>query len=250
MNHHPARDFVLALDLPDAPPQLESVEAPLAFSDQPESVAVGTQLAQLSVEVAPATRTAVADCLLLAQLAANKAAGAQPDVMAWYRKYVEVLQSVGWTVQSLAFQTKQIGNLEGGVHQAIVPVVTAMLGPAVAAATMVVAVLEGLQQMDAGNPWITAFNRASQHVSGAKFQLGFVGADADGNPQVNLLALAIDAHKTITQVLFFKFSDQGTTLATADGHFGIDAARLDSIKDAVAARVQPFITDFVAKIDL
>jgi hypothetical protein len=248
---HPAEEYVLAVPLPDAGPQLESLQAPISFGDGQEAVVVGAQLAEFSPRVPAAQRAALTDCLLLAQLAANKATAGKPDLMAWYRTYVEVLQGIGWTVQTMNLEERQLDNLDAGVHRAIVPVIAAMLGPVGAAASMVLGVLNGLQEMDKDNPWITVFDRASQHSSGAKFQFGFVDVGADSTTvSIKLLALAIDASRTITQVLFFKFSKQDAKLRTADGLLGIDGTRLDSIKDALAARVQPFLVDNISKIDI
>lgn len=242
--------YVNELDLPDAGPQYEGLETSIPFKEEAEVVAVGAQIAEFSAQVSPELRAAVSDCLLLAQLAANKATDGNPDVIAWYRKYVEVLQNVGWTVQSMNFQRQELGNLGGDVHSAIIPVVTAMLGPAVATASLVVAVLKGLQEMDKDKPWITVFDRATQHASGAKLQLGFVGVDANGRPTMRLLALAIDAQRSVTQVLFFKFSDQRSTLQTAEGELGIESTKLDLIKGKVADKVQPFLLDFISQIEL
>jgi hypothetical protein len=248
-----AREFVLSLALPEPAPQLEGVEAaPVTFSEEKEAVAVGTQVAEFSDQVTPAQRASVADCLLLAQLAANKATAQQPDLMAWYRKYVEVLQGVGWTVQSMSLEEKQVDDMDAGVHQAIIPVLAGMLGPAMAAASMVIGVLKGLQEMDKDNPWITVFDRASQHASGAKFQFGFVDADAGANPaiRIKLLAVAIDAKRTITQVLFFKFSQHDATLKTSEGQLSIMGSRLDSIRSVLAERVQPFLAENISKLDI
>lgn len=253
MTQPAAVEYVLAVPLPDAGPQLESLRGaePISFSDSQEAVVVGAQLAEFSPRVPAAQRTALADCLLLAQLAANKATASKPDVMAWYRSYVEVLQSLGWTTQEMNFEERQVGNLDADVHQEIVPVITAMLGPVGAAASVVVSVLRGLQKLNEDSPWITVFDRASQHASGAKFQFGFVDLGPDpSSVSIKLLALAIDASRTITQVLFFKFSKQDAKLRTADGRLGIEGARLDSIKDALSARVRPFLAENVTKIPI
>lgn len=244
--------YVLALDLPEKEPQYERTTPVVEFSDQREAVTVGAQLAEFSENVTPGQRAAVSDCLLLAQLAANKATAMGLDLMAWYRKYIEVLQNIGWTTTSMSFEERRVDDTDADVHQVIIPVLTSMLGPIASAASIVVSVLEGLQQMDKANPWITLFDRASQHASGAKFQLGFVDASAGGDAtvQIKLLALAIDAKRSVTQVLFFKFSGQEAKLASADGQFDIGAARLDSIKDAVTQRVAPFLNDNISKIDL
>ncbi|MEO5882869.1 MAG: hypothetical protein ABIQ06_10685 [Caldimonas sp.] len=253
MPMHPPVQYVQGLELPDPPPQYEALEAvAVSFGSDREAAVVGAQIAEFSPQVTGEHKAMVADCLLLAQLAANKATAASPDLMAWYRSYVQVLQGIGWNVQSMDMEEKQVSDMDGGVHQAILPVLTAMLGPAAAGISMVVSVLKGLQEMDKDNPWITVFNRASQHASGAKLQFGFV----DVNPQdpsaisVKLLALALDAKRTITQVLFFKVSKHDATLKKAEGQLGITAARLDGIRAAVAGKVQPFLLDSISKIDI
>lgn len=252
MTHPDPKAYVLALPLPDAGPQFESLESAPDLGNQQDAVAVGAQLAEFSPSVSPAQRSAVADCLLLAQLAANKATAQDPDLLAWYRKYVEVLQSVGWNVDSMSLEDKEIGDTDLDVHQAIIPVLAELLGPAAAAASMVVSVLKGLQQMDKDSPWITLFDRASQHAAGAKFQLGFVDVPAGDTPSVSirLLVLAIDAKRSITQVLFFKFSDQQARLRTGQTQLGILDSRLDDIREAVASRVGPFLRDNIGKIEI
>jgi len=247
-----AVDFVQSLDLPFAGPQLESAAEPVTFSDQPEVATVGAQVTEFSAQVAPPQRAAVADCLLLAQLAANKATAGNPDQMAWYQKYVQVLQNIGWTVESMSLQERQLEDTGLDVHKAIIPVLAGVLGPAVAVTSMVISVLKGLESMDSGSPWITVFDRASQHASGATFQFGYVDATPGADPAIaiKLLAVAIDANRTITQVLFFKFSNQESKLRTADGRLGIVGSRLDSIKGAVADRVLPFLADNISKLDL
>jgi hypothetical protein len=253
MSQPTAKAYVMALDLPEAEPRLEGLEtAEIDFGDRQEAAVVGAQLAEFSQGVPAPLRSAVADCLLLAQLAANKANAANPDLMAWYRKYVEVLQGTGWLVESMSLEQKEVGDLNAGVHQAILPVITAMIGPAMAAASLVVGVLRGLQEMEKDNPWITLFDRASQHASGAKLQFGFVEMNPN-NPaavQVKLLAVAVDAKRTITQVLFFKFSDENASLKTADSQLGIAVSRLQGVQQAVADRVQPFLVDNISKLDL
>lgn len=246
--------YVQSLELPEPPPQLESVETaePVSFGPDREAAVIGAQVAEFSPKISAEHKALVSDCLLLAQLAANRANATSPDLMAWYRSYVQVLQGIGWNVQAMEMEEKQVSDTDGGVHQAILPVLTAMLGPAAAGISLVVSVLRGLQEMDKGNPWITVFNRASQHASGAKLQFGFVDTEP-GDPSavsVKLLALAIDAKRTITQVLFFKVSQNEAKLKKADGRLGISTERLNGIAAAVAGKVQPFLVDNISKIDV
>ena len=242
--------YVESLDLPDAGPSLEASET-IEFTEGQEAVAVGAQLAEFSAAVPAAQRAVVADCLLLAQLAANKGTTMNDDLQVWYDQYLGVLQKLGWLQTSLEFKATEVDDLDAGVHQAILPVLTALLGPAAAAASMVVTVLKGLQEMDKDNPWMTVFDRASSHASGAKFQMGFVDADATGTTvSVQLVALAIDARKRITQVLFFRFASEHAKLSVAKGELSVGVDRLQALRSVVAERVAPFIAENVQKIDI
>jgi hypothetical protein len=244
-----ARNYVLGLALPEFSPSFD-VGAEIEFSGGREALAVGAQLAEFSDAVPTSLRGPITDCILLAQLAANKAAGDAEDVFRWYDKYLEVLQNIGWTTRNLEFQTQQVSAEHGDVHKEIIPVIAMMLGPQVAAVSIVVGVLNGLQNMDKSTPWITLFDRASQHAHGAKFQVSFVDADADGQPEISLLCFGIQADRSITQVLFFKFSAQSAEVKTATGKLGVSMERLTGARDAIAARVKPFIEDYVTNLEL
>src|SRR5476649_486751 len=68
------------------------------FIQEPQAVSVGSQLTEFTANVPPDVRAAVSDSMLLAQLAANKAASTDNSagVFAWYDKYREVLEGIGW----------------------------------------------------------------------------------------------------------------------------------------------------------
>ena len=247
-----ARDYVLGIALPEAPvqaPAFESARA-LVFSNQKQAVAVGGQIAEFTEAVSPDLRTVISDGILLAQLAANKAAGESGDVFKWYDKYVEVLQNIGWQIQNFEFRQQQVDNQHVDMHEALIPVITAMLGPQVAAASIVISILQGLQQMDQSRPWITLFDKASQHAHGAKFQVGYVDADESGQPQIALVCFGIQAQRTITQVLFFKSSEERAEVKKAEAKLAVSLARLNSAKDALAERVTPFVSDFIKNVDI
>ena len=242
-------DYVRNLDLPETGPRLEGVERrPVEFRDARQAVVVGAQLTEFTENVSPDLRLAVADSILLAQLGANKAASKSKDLMRWYRKYTEILQTIGWQLQDLEFQAQEVSDKSADVHRAILPVITAMLGPAAAAASMVVSVLEGLQQMDANSPWITLFDQTSQHASGAKFQVSYVDANDRGDMEITLVCFGIEARRTITQVLFFKISSQSAKLKKAMGTLSVNTARLTSLQDVIAQRVLPFLSDNIKSI--
>jgi hypothetical protein len=248
--------FVQNLDLPEPGPRFESVSpgpdiaAEIEASSGQVLVAVGSQLAEFDPAVAAGVRGALANNLLLAQLAANKAASQSNDMATWYGKYNDTLQNTGWNLAEAEFQNQTIQNKNANVHEEIIPIITAMLGPQVAAVSMVVNVLRGLQNMNKSSPWITLFDRSSEHASGAKFQVSYVDLDAGGNPRIKAMYFGILAERSVTQVLFFKFAGQRAELRKASSTMSASVDLLNATKPKIASRVQEFIAEFVAKVEI
>ncbi|MFL6547298.1 MAG: hypothetical protein ACJ8OJ_01300 [Povalibacter sp.] len=248
--------YVRELDLPDRGPQFETTRTvePPQFSAEAELIAVGPQLAEFSKSFPQELRAMLSNSLLLASLAADKAnekaGGEARDVFAWHDTYSEVLRKIGWQVQQSETQAQQVDAKNLDVHQAIIPVLTAMLGPAIAATSLVISVLNGLQDINKSSPWITLFDRSSQHSSGAKFQIGYIDANAHGDPQIALAAFAIEADRTITQVLFFKFSNQNAKLRKSATQLATTAERLRADQKVIADKVSSFIADNVSNIEI
>jgi len=243
--------FIEQVELPEAPPRLESLETLPSFGTSQEAMVVGGHVAEFSANVSPAVRAQVSDCLLFAQLAADQTCKDNPDLMAWYARYVEVLKKTGWTAGGVELRDTSASDDGVDVHQALIPVLTAMLGPAAAATSMVLSVLKGLQEMNKDSPWITLFNRSSTHASGAKLQFGFVDAPEGGEEVViRLLAVALDANKTVTQALFFRLTRHDARLRTGDTTLGMTRSRLQTIAPGIERRVEPFLLDNIVQIDI
>ncbi|HRO61530.1 MAG TPA: hypothetical protein PK177_20635 [Burkholderiaceae bacterium] len=244
-------DHVRALVLPDAPPSYESSlgTADMVPGSGARALALGSQLAEFTEHVAPDVRAAVSESLLLAQLAANKAAG-EADVFRWYDVYVSVLQHIGWQTQSMSFETQSLSDRDADMHQAILPVVTAMFGPVAAAGSLVLSVLHGLREMDRDRPWIMLFDRASQHASGAKFQVSRVDSDVAGDPGIELMCFGIEAKRAVTQVLFFRFADTGAQLKKGQGSLSMAKGLLMETNELVTHRVRPFVAEYVNNIEI
>ena len=241
-------DFVQRVALPDIEPSYEAVPPPPpAFSADNQALSIGSQLAEFSDKVPETLRGPISNSLLLAQLAADKAASQTQDVVGWYEAYRKVLAQLGWQVRDFEMQAKDVSDKNLSMNKAIIPVITALLGPQVAAVSIVLSVLNGLKDMDSDSPWITLFNQSSQHSSGAKFQLSYVDADANG-PQVTLVCLAINATRTITQVLFFKFSSASAQLKQGKTTMSTASGLLEAGKAAIQQRVNDYIAANIANI--
>jgi len=240
---------VSALVLPEEP-QRASLERGPSVEGASTQV-IGAQLAEFTDRVSAEDRKSVSNCLLLAQLAANRSAADQSsDVSAWYDVYSEALRSVGWTVDSMHFSRVQDGGSSEDLHQRLRDILAERLGPQMSATDKILDTLESLKSVDKERPWLTLFNREAVHAKGAKFQLGSVDVDPDGLVRCRLVLVAVEGSRSIAQILFFRSDQANAELRTADCHLSMSLNRLRQIANLVAERVEPFAGNYVAAVGL
>jgi hypothetical protein len=255
-----ARQFISSIDLPNEPVLglergLErggQAEAALpSYGTQEQAVAVGSQIAEFSQKVPAALRPAISNSFLIAQLAANKEITKNGgNTLKWYAKYNEVLANVGWVVEGSASSLKEVKSSGLQVHKEILPIIAAALGPAVAAAAIVTVALQGLANMDKDSPWITLFDRESQRAEANQFQIAYVDAPNGAAPTISLACFELDASRSITQVLFFKFGEAQAKLRHYSSRLSMNQGVFESVQGAVQQRVASFVAGYVAGIDI
>lgn len=226
-------DFLDTLDFPVENSEFETLGDPINllppnFQEQlDQTVAVGSQIAGFGKEVPKKIRPIISNVFLLAQLVADKkTAGEITDSDLWYKTYLATLSQVGWQVSGRSNAEQVISGTALEVYKEIIPIITAALGPAVAAASTIVAVLKGLNNIDKDQPWITLFNRKSQRVSANQFQISHTRMEG-GIPVIVLIAFKLDASHLVTQVLFFKFANSDAKLIHFEQKLSTDLAVLN-----------------------
>src|SRR3954451_16707623 len=159
----------------DSPVQSLQGAPAIPFDTTQQAVAAGSQLIEFDASVAPELRSAVTNVMLLAQLAANKAAADGP-IEAWYSKYSEVLARLGWVTADLARKEDSFDGSGVDVQQAILGVLTVALGPGAAAASILAAAVGALGKTADSSGWIDLFEQASRHTSFTSVQLSYGSA--------------------------------------------------------------------------
>ncbi len=250
-----ARDYLTKVEVFGVPEGLESADAltlekPAYESDTSQAVAVGSQIAEFADNVPRAIRPQIANSFLLAQLAANRTTANGGSSKEWYDRYVEVLANVGWLVESEALSVRDVSGSSLRVHREIIPVVAAALAPGGAGAAMIMAILNGLAAMDENNPWITLFDRESQRATANQFQLSYAEAPQAAAPRISLACFELNASRSVTQVLFFKFSQTDATLRHFASQLSMNAAVFESVRAIVEQRVAEYARNYVTAIEL
>ncbi|MGL6246183.1 hypothetical protein [Pseudomonas sp.] len=153
-------------------------------------------------------------------------------------------------IQSKSFDvySGQVKGLE--THEAILKVASVLLGAGSTALTIVVATLEAMKTMKKDDPWITIFNRESQHANATRFQIALAQQQENGEFAITTMAFELDANYEMTQVIFFKFHSNTLKLKHCSGKITVNDVVLSGVRDKLREKLIGRTKGFIDSIDL
>ena len=248
-----ARAFVESVDLAGTPRGLLAQDAATEASEvfntaRSQAQVVGSTLFSFAKGVDAETREAISGSALLAQLVANKRSSPTETPTEWYTIYQDVLQNVGWIVQERAWTDYTTEGAAMEVHEKIIEVLTAALGPSVAALTLIKSAVGALKAMQPDSSWLTIFNRESQQAEIGRFQIGLAEIGEEADVYVTMLACLIQAKSSITQVLLFKFRAEHAAFKASNAKLSIDRSALMEVQPAIRTKIRAYQADYVSSI--
>ena len=215
-----------------------------------QAAVVGSEVISFVRGVSVERRQDIVNCALLAQLAADAKIKDRTNLFEWYDAYYEVLTNLGWVIQDKGFASyeEEAQGLEA--HEAILKVATVLLSPSPTALAVVVSTIEAMKSMEADNPWITIFDRESRSAETAKFQIALAEEAENGKFMVSMMAFALKADSTLTQVLFFKIRSDKVSLKHRSGSVTINEDVLAGVRDKIRAKLIGRTGGFIDSLDL
>lgn len=249
------RNFLRDLDLGPVPAVAMGVEgtgaqAPVFVAAKEQVVVVGSDVMSFTAEVEPEFRQAISDSALVAQLGANAKSDPKLDPIAWFDSYFSILGMLGWATQVRDTAEYRVEKQGMQVHEAITEVVTAFLGPLPGAAALVKLALDSLKSMEADTPWITLFNRETEHAKVGRFQFTLIRRGEDNTLLADALCFALEADKEVTQILFFKLSKVSTRMRRSLGTVSIGADALQGLRPLLKSKIEAQRAAFLLDLPL
>jgi hypothetical protein len=250
-----ARSFVMGLDLPAPRFGATAVaSSPIDFdAARDQALVVGSEVVSFVQGVTAEQRGDIVNSALLAQLRAKKVVlepHSLAEIREWYNQYFTVLGNIGFVTQQTNLQHYKEKGDGFQAHEAVLDVATTLLVGAPTALAVLASTVKALQKMDAGNPWVTIFNRETRSANTAHFRMSTVDRDASGDLFVALTAFALEAEQKITQVLFFKFRKNEVNIENHAGKASINAAVLAGLRGQIAQKLLTQSSDFVSGLDI
>ena len=259
ITHESSTRFITRSRLPKVPAQPRRSRNATPIVDKPpvelraneaQALVVGSGLVVAADRVPLQVREDIINCVLFAQLVATAEVSDPSLVQDWYAAYFRALTMLGWAQSDQRFESYDYSGQGVEAHKAVIPVLTALLGPQAAALTVVTAMLKGLQEMHDNAPWLTLFERQVRSEHSAAFQIATAEVDTDGLLQVALVAFDLKARAKLVQLLFFKYTSSTTKLRFSAGKATIFETALAQQRADLAARMAPYRTSYVGNVKL
>lgn len=227
---------------PSAPPVAESIP-----QDLQAAVDAGTLLSFVE-GVSPQEKDDILFSIQLAQRGASGAFDRFTQTESWYRKYIEILENLGWAAEQMAFARYDQSEGELRMDQAALAIITAIATQnQLAVLQQAVTALEGLAEND---KTIRLFDFHTSAEMSGNFQIGAVQkADNDA------LSLAMGAFyfrslDARRRFLFFAWGAQQVNFWTAAQKMTLNTAFYASHRDAVQRKLAASAADFIAALEL
>lgn len=171
-------------------------------------------------------------CKLVMQNAASKKYPEDAQLFEWYKYYIEGLKNLGWVIQNKDIQEVTIRRVGLTMDQVSLEIAKGLIG---ANAAQILAHV-GSQAVDAvqKNPRaIDIFNRDYKLGKQAKFDIAPVWVDNNGQANMVLNCISLDARESTRGILFWKSTRQSTTLKTGAVRTYLDNKVFSGLRNAI-----------------
>lgn len=241
--------FIEALDLPPVPASLKalSLGAVKPADDQPEGFVADGSLVSFVSEVTSQAREDVLNSTLLAQLAANKKYDRWKDTENWYKFYSNVLENVGWVIQSFQFSEYDAHGGTFEVDKVVLEILTAIVSQneiAVVSETM-----SALKKLGDGDGPMVLFSTASSALTSGNFQISAV-SQTNGATAMGLGAFYFTSTQSTTKILWFQYDSSDTHLFKAGQTITLNEEIYKKVRQSVIDKLGSNAVSFVADLDI
>lgn len=173
--------------------------------------------------------------VLLAQRGASGAHDRFTETQAWYRKYVEILENLGWATEQMAFRRYEQGDGEFRMDKEALAVIGAIAtGNQLAVLKEAIASLDKLADDDGS---IQLFDFHSSQGHSGNFQLGTAQKSDNGAISMVLGAFYFRSSDDRKGFLFFKWGKQDVNFWTSVQRMTLNSKLYAGLRAEVTARL-------------
>lgn len=182
--------------------------------------------------VSQATIDDVNLCKLVMQNAATKLYPEDAQLSDWFKYYVEGLMRFGWIIQNKEMQEVTIRKTGLTMDQVALEVAAGLIGTNAAAILAKVA-KQAVETVQNNPGAIQIFDRNKKLGAQAKFDIAPVWVDKNGQPNMVLNCISLDARESTNGILFWKSTRQSTTIKSGAQRIYLDGKTFSGLRDGL-----------------
>ena len=167
--------------------------------------------------------------------------------MGWLSAYSDVLQNVGWTLQESGWVDYSTQGTSAQVHEKILEVATAALALTAAALAIITASVNALKGW-IQQPVVDHLQPESQKAKIARFQVGFVSADDQGDVFVSPRLPNRSSKQYYASSLFQVQGCQGYVPGGNSAKVSVNKASITDLGDAIRQKTRAYQQDYLSGI--
>jgi hypothetical protein len=170
------------------------------------------------------------------------------QTQSWYKRYIEVLQLLGWVAENLAFTNYDQSEGELRMDKAALALITAI------ATQNQLAVLKeavsALEKLAEGDDTIRLFDFHTSTDAGGNFQIGAVQKASNGTLSMALGSFYFRSHDARRKFLFFGWGKNEVEFWTAAQKMTLNTALYAQGRDAVRQKLEKTFPSFIAELQI
>lgn len=192
-------------------------------------------------------RQAVLNTTLLAQLAANAVANREKEIEKWYAKYHEVLENVGWNIDSFSFHTFDSQKANFTVDSVILDLLAAIASGDDMA--IIKEVIDALKKLDKDDSRLRLFSESSISEKLGNFQIAHC-SEASGLVTMKLGAFHFQTDRTVVNFFWFHFSSGSTSFYQGAQTVTLNDQIYNSVKTAIEDKLKDNAKKYINNLNI
>ncbi|MXP65873.1 hypothetical protein E0493_21205 [Roseomonas sp. M0104] len=217
--------------------------------EQPATGAVDGNMVESFVDgVTGQQKIDVLNSCLLAQLAANAKFKRVEQPVEWSNAYGTILMNLAWVVPTFSFRNLRTSAQRFTIDQVILKLVQGFLNPD--QISKLTATMEAMKALESNDRRFVIFERNAKKQSDGNFQINSVGASAGGTLSMKFNAYAFDTNTEVTNILWFSFSGNSTSLKVSQSTFVLNEQVYARLRDPIVNKLGNRGVDYIGGLEL
>ncbi|EMJ5851789.1 hypothetical protein R5P12_003512 [Klebsiella aerogenes] len=252
-----ARNFIDNLAIPDRNEMLSLFsrfgvapsESAIEQQDYKETAQVNAgSLISFTDKLSGVQKSDVQNSTLLAQLHADHVADRYKDPVSWYKKYVTVLEKVGWNLSSFAFDEYTSSDLTISLDKVVLEIVSAIASMNEIA--ILKATLGALSSLGDDSKPMKIWDSNSRNERNGNFQIMPVDIGNDGSIVMILSCLYFYSQDSRSRFLWFTWGSNDISINANAHRVVLNESVYSQVRDNVVEKLGLNAKDFVSTLEI